>query len=189
MEGALSDAGLSDDNREAARAAFDLVRSADEAWSGRDPRSSLEPRPIIDFLDEGVGARPTTPTGSWASRRPHAHTLTPLCSEGCPAGNDVRGFVQAAARGDYDEALGTILKTSPFPGTCGRVCPAPCMAACNRRELDEPVNVRDIERAVAERGALVDTRRSCSRRQRRRRRLRTGGADPPPTIWRVSAIR
>ena len=64
----------------------------------------------------------------------------------------MRGFVQAAARGDWDQALGTILETSPFPGTCGRVCPAPCMTACNRRDLDGAVDVRDIERAVAERG-------------------------------------
>jgi NADPH-dependent glutamate synthase beta subunit-like oxidoreductase len=76
--------------------------------------------------------------------------LTPPCNDGCPAGNDVRGFVQAVGKKEYDEALRIILQTSPLPGVCGRVCPAPCMEACNRREHDEAVNVREIERYVAD---------------------------------------
>jgi NADPH-dependent glutamate synthase beta subunit-like oxidoreductase len=79
--------------------------------------------------------------------------LAAVCSAACPAGNDVRGFLEAAARQDYTAALKIILETSPFPGVCGRVCPAPCMSACNRALLDEAVNVREVERAVAESGA------------------------------------
>ncbi len=45
-----------------------------------------------------------------------------------------------------------LLATSPLPGVCGRVCPAPCMENCNRIELDGAVNVRDLERYAADHG-------------------------------------
>ena len=151
VETALTAAGFVGGNLVAAQEAH--ARVVTEAEPGRAattrPPDLLPP---VGFLDERVGSMPTTRTGAWASRRPHAHELRPLCSEGCPAGNDVRGFLQAAAAGDYDRALAIVLDTSPFPGTCGRVCPAPCMSACNRRDLDDAVDVRDIERAVADRG-------------------------------------
>lgn len=151
VEAALTAAGFVGGNLVAAQEAY--ARVATEVEPGRAATIRLpELPPPVGILDERVGSRPTTRTGAWASRRPHAHELRPLCSEGCPAGNDVRGFLQAAAAADYDRALAIVLETSPFPGTCGRVCPAPCMNACNRRELDDAVDVRDIERAVADRG-------------------------------------
>ncbi len=157
-EGALAAAGLGGPNVTAARTAFALVAAAHEPGQIAPP-ASPEPHASLSFLDERVGARPSTHTGAWASRRPHARELRPLCSEACPAGNDVRRFVQAAATGDDDGALAILLETSPFPGTCGRVCPAPCMVLCNRRELDGAVDVRDIERALADRAAWPRPRR------------------------------
>jgi 2-oxoacid:acceptor oxidoreductase gamma subunit (pyruvate/2-ketoisovalerate family) len=159
IEGALKEAGLKGGNLAAARTAFHSVRT--EAMPGQVVAIALQPpqRPL-GFLDQDVGGLPTTHTGEWASRRPHSRELAAVCSEVCPAGNDVRGFLQAAARGDYDAALSLILETSPFPGTCGRVCPAPCMAGCNRAQLDEAVNVREVERAVAGRGRLPEPRKS-----------------------------
>ena len=152
VEGALDDAGFGGANVAAARAAFAQVVTTEEPGEIAQPVSE-EPHVCLSFLDERVGARPSTHTGAWASRQPHARELRPLCSDACPAGNDVRGFVQAAAAGDDGRALAILLETSPFPGTCGRVCPAPCMDGCNRGELDSAVDVRDIERALADRAA------------------------------------
>ena len=174
-EGALEDAGFGGPNVAAARAAFAQVVTADEPGEIALP-GSQEPHAYLSFLDERVGARPSTHTGAWASRLPHSRELRPLCSDACPAGNDVRGFVQAAAAGDDDRALAILLETSPFPGTCGRVCPAPCEDACNRRELDGAVGVRDIERALADRAAWPRPQRLVGRRPRGGGRLRTGGA-------------
>ena len=122
-----------------------------------------------------MGARPSTHTGAWASRRPHSRELRPLCSDACPAGNDVRGFVQAAAAGDDDAGAGVLLETSPFPGICGRVCPAPCMDACNRRELDGAVDVRDIERALGRPRRLAAPQRSVRAARRGGGRLGPAG--------------
>jgi 2-oxoacid:acceptor oxidoreductase gamma subunit (pyruvate/2-ketoisovalerate family) len=151
-EGALADAGFGGANVQAVRESFGRTEAATEP--GRIVAQPPTPHHVhLSFLDERVGGRPTTHTGAWASARPHARELAPPCSHACPAGNDVRGFVQAAAAGDDDRALAIILETSPLPGVCGRVCPAPCLGACNRAVLDGAVDVRDIERALADRGA------------------------------------
>jgi len=107
---------------------------------------------VADLFDEDVGGMPKIKTGSWATEKPERRHLTPPCNHVCPAGNDVRGFVEAVGQNDYDLALSVILKSSPLPAVCGRVCPAPCMDTCNRAEYDQSVNVREIERAVAENG-------------------------------------
>jgi 2-oxoacid:acceptor oxidoreductase gamma subunit (pyruvate/2-ketoisovalerate family) len=151
VEAALTEAKFLGPNLEAARTAYELVRVEQLAGSILPARPET-PLPALGFLDDAAGSLPTIRTGEWASHFPRERELTPVCNDGCPAGNDVRGFLQHAAKGDYTEALATILDTSPFPGTCGRVCPAPCMMACNRKLLDDAVNIRDVERAVADRG-------------------------------------
>ncbi len=83
---------------------------------------------------------------------PQRRNMTPPCNSACPAGNDVQGFIAAAAKEDYDKALDVLLETTPFPSVCGRVCPAPCMQACNRDQFDESVNIRELERYVGDYG-------------------------------------
>ncbi len=108
--------------------------------------------PPTGLFDDRVGEQPAIRTGTWATRRPHRHTLTPPCNFACPAGNDIQGFVAAAREEDFDRALGILMETSPLPAVCGRVCPAPCMDACNRATFDESVNIRELERYVADHG-------------------------------------
>jgi len=148
-EAALAHLGLGEPNLTAAHTAYDSVRR--DRLPGTVVPVAPPRRPVrpASMFDEDIGGPPAVHTGSWASRLPASASLTPLCSDACPAGNDVRGFVQALARQDYEAALNTILVTSPFPGTCGRVCPAPCMQACTRGGHDEAVNSRELERDVA----------------------------------------
>ena len=75
---------------------------------------------------------------------------TSPCKVGCPARNDVQGYVGLAAKGKYQEAIQLIKNTSPFPSVCGRVCPHPCESDCNRNQIDEPVSIRSIERFLAD---------------------------------------
>jgi len=150
-EAALAQLGLGGPNLKAVHAAYDGIRQARLPGSIAPAGAPLPPARAASIFDEDIGGPPAVHTGSWASRLPASASLTPLCSDACPAGNDVRGFVQAFARQDYEAALNTILLTSPFPGTCGRVCPAPCMQACTRGEHDEAVNSRELERDVAAR--------------------------------------
>jgi len=94
-------------------------------------------------------------TGQWASEQPKRQQYVPPCNHVCPAGNDVQGFLHALAEERTDDALEILLRTSPLPSTCGRVCPAPCMASCNRIQLDGAVNVRELERYAGDRGQVT----------------------------------
>jgi NADPH-dependent glutamate synthase beta subunit-like oxidoreductase len=72
------------------------------------------------------------------------------CKAGCPAENNVQGFVRLAAAGKYGEALQVLRETSPFPAVCGRVCDHPCESDCSRKEIDDPVSIRSVERFLAD---------------------------------------
>jgi 2-oxoacid:acceptor oxidoreductase delta subunit (pyruvate/2-ketoisovalerate family) len=95
-------------------------------------------------------------TGSWRSQRPvHLFRMAP-CNARCPAGNDVRGFLEALADKDPTRALEILLETSPFPGVCGRVCPHPCEDECNRADIDGAVAVMASERYAEAHGDEIE---------------------------------
>ena len=149
----LEHLGFAGANKTCARQAFKQVQV--EQLSGeihREPKAQ-DAGHIAGLFDEDIGGMPKIKTGSWATEKPERRQLTPPCNHICPAGNDVRGFVDALGKEDYDAALEVLLQSSPLPGVCGRVCPAPCMDACNRASFDASVNVRELERAAAEKGA------------------------------------
>jgi 2-oxoacid:acceptor oxidoreductase gamma subunit (pyruvate/2-ketoisovalerate family) len=150
VEGALQLVGFGGQNVVSARQAFETVQSKKLPGAIAAATPAGANGTLASILDADLGGIPTIKTGGWATQHPRRHMLTPPCNEGCPAGNNVRGFVEAVGKKDHDAALRIVLETSPFPGICGRVCPAPCMEACNRREHDEAVNIREIERYVAD---------------------------------------
>ncbi len=80
---------------------------------------------------------------------------TPPCSEACPIGMDVPGYVMAASQGKLNQAMEIIRDTNPFPLVCGRVCHHPCELECNRNALDEPIAIQWIKRMIAD-NALKD---------------------------------
>jgi 2-oxoacid:acceptor oxidoreductase gamma subunit (pyruvate/2-ketoisovalerate family) len=105
---------------------------------------------------EGAGASlPALKTGQWATEQPQRRQMIPPCNHICPAGNNVQGFLNALAHDEPDEALEILLRTTPFPSICGRACPAPCMEACNRIEIDGAVNVRQMERYAGDHGQVT----------------------------------
>ncbi len=119
-----------------------------------DPCTMEEPgvRPLIEHTE---GAHTGLKTGSWRTQMPvYVQNLAP-CSAWCPAGNDAIGFVQVAGRDGAEAASQILGKTTPLAATCGRVCPAPCMEGCNRVELDGSVNIRGLERWIADRAPVA----------------------------------
>ncbi|MGD0500566.1 MAG: FAD-dependent oxidoreductase [Bryobacteraceae bacterium] len=75
---------------------------------------------------------------------------TAPCKSACPAGVNAQGYVALVAAGKFREAYELIRQRCPLPAACGRVCQHPCEDHCNRREIDEPVAVRDLKRFVAD---------------------------------------
>jgi NADPH-dependent glutamate synthase beta subunit-like oxidoreductase len=92
-------------------------------------------------------------TGSWRTLLPVNIMQTPPCTNACPAGNDIRGFLRTLAeKKDYEAAWHVLSRNNPLPATCGRVCPHPCEEGCNRRDFDSAVAINSAERAVGDYG-------------------------------------
>ncbi|NPV89951.1 MAG: FAD-dependent oxidoreductase [Firmicutes bacterium] len=75
------------------------------------------------------------------------------CQGACPAGVDVPRYIRFIKAGQYDQALAVIRERIPFPAVCGNVCIHPCEAMCARHQYDEPVAIRLLKRAAAEKSA------------------------------------
>jgi len=72
------------------------------------------------------------------------------CVMACPANCDAQGYVALAANGMFKEALKLVKEFMPFPGSIGRVCPAPCERDCRRGLLEGPISIRYIKRLLAD---------------------------------------
>jgi glutamate synthase (NADPH/NADH) small chain len=75
----------------------------------------------------------------------------PFCTSGCPLGNPIPDFADAVYRDRWADAARWLATTNEFPEFTGRLCPAPCEAACVLAINDQPVTIEALERAIAER--------------------------------------
>jgi len=80
----------------------------------------------------------------------------PFCNTGCPLNNLIPDFNDLVYRGRWPEALRLLQATNNFPEITGRVCPAPCEAACVLGINALPVTVKLIEQTIIERGFEAD---------------------------------
>ena len=77
---------------------------------------------------------------------------TPFCNNGCPVNNIIPDFNDLVYRGQWKAALETLHSTNNFPEFTGRICPAPCEAACTLNVNDDAVGIKSIEHAIIDRG-------------------------------------
>jgi glutamate synthase (NADPH/NADH) small chain len=76
---------------------------------------------------------------------------TPFCNNGCPVNNIIPDFNDLVFRDDWKNALLVLHSTNNFPEFTGRVCPAPCEAACTLNVNDDAVGIKSIEHAIIDR--------------------------------------
>ena len=76
----------------------------------------------------------------------------PFCHTGCPVNNQIPDWNNLVYEGEWKEAVVNLHSTNNFPEVTGRVCPAPCEAACTLNIDDTPVTIKSIECAIADRG-------------------------------------
>ncbi|MCG3170204.1 MAG: Glutamate synthase [NADPH] small chain [Pseudomonadales bacterium] len=77
---------------------------------------------------------------------------TPFCNNGCPVNNVIPDFNDLVYRDQWREALVVLHSTNNFPEVTGRICPAPCEAACTLNFNNVPVGIKSIEHAIIDRG-------------------------------------
>ena len=72
------------------------------------------------------------------------------CRDACPAGQRAQGYIALIREGRWQDAHRVIKMDNPFPGICGRICNHRCETACNRAQMDEPINIRALKRFVTD---------------------------------------
>lgn len=94
-----------------------------------------------------------------SSRRPQYVEKTAPCMAACPNKTNIRKIITTLALAEkkektldqaYAEAWEILAEKNPFPAVCGRVCPHPCEAECNRKEKDGAVSINNIERFIGD---------------------------------------
>ena len=73
---------------------------------------------------------------------------TPFCNSGCPVNNIIPDFNDLVYRADWKNAFAVLDSTNNFPEFTGRICPAPCEAACTLNVNDDAVGIKSIEHAI-----------------------------------------
>ncbi len=79
----------------------------------------------------------------------YADCLGP-CTQTCPAGVDVQGYIALMSMGRYRDAVKLIKETNPLPLVCGRVCVRECETACRRNLVDDKVGIDYLKRYAAD---------------------------------------
>jgi len=99
--------------------------------------------------------------GTVSALRPAQLTKQAPCMEECPAGNDVRLWLNTIAQhtkmgraldAALDAAFAQVVAKNPLPAVLGRVCPHPCEGECNRKEKDAAVGINSVERFLGDWG-------------------------------------
>jgi NADPH-dependent glutamate synthase beta subunit-like oxidoreductase/2,4-dienoyl-CoA reductase-like NADH-dependent reductase (Old Yellow Enzyme family) len=131
-----------------------------KAWAGRD--DEIVKCAACGYCSESDERYEKVTCIEWPKGElhpPYPWHLEPPCKAACPAGLDIRTYIDLAARGQYEEALDVIMEKVPFPGTVGRICPHPCETKCNRRGYDGSVAINGLERFIADAGAFTQKRK------------------------------
>ncbi len=118
--------------------------------------------------------RPMVPDAEWLwANEP--------CRAACPVHTDAGAYVTAIAEGRFREAYRIAREPNPFASICGRVCAAPCEAACRRGTVDAPVAIRALKRFVAEQYGVESFAASAHWHE-------AHGPVPPATLPSVAVI-
>lgn len=96
----------------------------------------------------------TIPLSEEATRDQAARCMScgvPFCHTGCPVNNQIPDWNDLVYHSDWEEASRNLHSTNNFPEFTGRICPAPCEAACTLNLIDTPVTIKTIECAIVDR--------------------------------------
>ena len=116
----------------------------------RQDRSYVDPAARLKHYKEF-----TIPHGAPALQAQASRCMNcgiPYCHTGCPVNNQIPDWNHLVYENDWRTALEVLHSTNNFPEFTGRICPAPCEAACTLNIDDQPVTIKSIECAIVDRG-------------------------------------
>ena len=89
-------------------------------------------------------------TGPVRDQRPVYVDLLPPCNAGCPAGENIQGWMAHVKASEHEQAWRLLTAENPFPAIHGRVCYHPCESVCNRAELVSALSIHAVERFLGD---------------------------------------
>jgi glutamate synthase (NADPH/NADH) small chain len=116
----------------------------------RQDRNAAPPAERVRHWNEFVEPPPPVEVSRQASRCMDCGI--PFCHSGCPVENFIPDWNDLVYHDDWHKALDRLHETNNFPEFTGRVCPAPCEAACTLNIADAPVTIKSIECEIVDRG-------------------------------------
>jgi NADH-quinone oxidoreductase subunit F len=78
------------------------------------------------------------------------------CENSCPLHMNIPRFLQLYKEDRLADAFESVIMDNPFPASTGRVCQHPCESRCRRQTVDEPINMREVHRVIADSVLLSD---------------------------------
>jgi glutamate synthase (NADPH/NADH) small chain len=116
----------------------------------RQDRGYEKPESRLKTWKEFVHPMPPAETGKQAARCMNCGI--PFCHTGCPVNNQIPDWNDLVYRDNWKTALENLHSTNNFPEFTGRICPAPCEAACTLNIIETPVTIKSIECEIVDRG-------------------------------------
>ena len=116
----------------------------------RKDRTYADPKERINHYKEFVIPHEAGALQAQASRCMNCGI--PYCHNGCPVNNIIPDWNHLTYEGNWQGALEVLHSTNNFPEFTGRICPAPCEAACTLNIVDQPVTIKSIECAIVDKG-------------------------------------
>jgi glutamate synthase (NADPH) small chain len=102
----------------------------------------------------------------------------PFCTSGCPVNNIIPDFNDLVYQQDWKQAIDVLHSTNNFPEFTGRICPAPCEAACTLNINDDAVGIKSIEHAIIDKAWENDWVKPQINRNKTGKRVAVVGSGP-----------
>lgn len=115
-------------------------------------------------------------TGSWRSSTPVRGGKIPPCNFNCPAGENIRGYIDLLKKDKVEDAFNLLTEANPLPAVCGRVCYHPCQSQCNRHSFDTEIQVRLLEKYIGD--WAIEQKKNATLRKESSKKVAVIGAGP-----------
>ncbi len=117
------------------------------------PRETPERRPVLERVNDWFEVYQDLPETKLKQQAGRCMDCgVPFCHTGCPLGNLIPDWNDLVWRGRWREALRALHATNNFPEFTGRICPAPCEAACVLGINEPAVTIKVVEQNIVDRG-------------------------------------
>lgn len=112
----------------------------------RNPPAAL----VLPASVVSLGSAKNNLTGAWRTIRPFYENKMSPCQNACPLSNDTPQWISLIKQGRDREAWEKLVEKNPLPAVIGRVCPAFCQDDCNRKEFDESLSIKELEKYLGD---------------------------------------